>query len=116
RPIEQPERTIDAALGEAIVGGAYWLREPAPGAELAIAYCGAVAPEALAACEALREDVPGLGLLALTSPDRLHAEWRAALARGEPSPAERPLSALRPGAALGPVRDSHPAALSRPGR
>jgi pyruvate dehydrogenase E1 component len=112
RPIEQPERTIDAALGEAIVGGAYWLREPAPGAELAIAYCGAVAPEALAACEALREDVPGLGLLALTSPDRLHAEWRAALARGEPSRAERLLSALRPGAALVTVCDSHPATLS----
>src|SRR5204863_9935203 len=31
RPIEQHGRTIDAALGEAIVGGAYWLREPAPG-------------------------------------------------------------------------------------
>jgi pyruvate dehydrogenase E1 component len=112
RPIEQHERTIDAAFGEAIVGGAYWLREPAPGAELAIAYCGAVAPEALAACEALREDVPGLGLLALTSPDRLHAEWRAALARGEPSRAERLLSALRPGAALVTVCDSHPATLS----
>src|SRR5437763_10434897 len=112
RPIEQHERTIDAAFGEAIVGGAYWLREPAPGAELAIAYCGAVAPEALAACEALREDVPGIGLLAVTSPDRLHAEWRAALARGEPSRAERPLSALRPGAALVTVCDSHPATLS----
>src|SRR5438067_1876491 len=68
RPIEQPERTIDAAFAEAIVGGAYWLREPAPGGELAIAYCGAVAPEALAAGEALREDAPGIGLLAITSP------------------------------------------------
>src|SRR5947207_151407 len=112
RPIEQHGRTIDAALGEAIVGGAYWLREPAPGAELAIAYCGAVAPEALAACEALREDVPGIGLLAVTSPDRLHAEWRAGLARGGPGRADRPLTALRPRAALVTVCDSHPATLS----
>src|SRR3954454_5583757 len=100
RPVEQPERDLDPALAEAIIAGAYWLREPAPGSELAIAYCGAVAPEAVAAYEALREDVPGLGLLAITSPDRLHEEWRAALARGERSQAERLLSQLRPGAAL----------------
>src|ERR1700730_12691968 len=76
RPVEQPERDIDPALAEAIVTGAYWLREPAAGSELAIAYCGAVAPEAFAAYEALHEDVPGIGLLAITSPDRLHEEWR----------------------------------------
>jgi pyruvate dehydrogenase E1 component len=112
RPVEQPEREVDPGLAEAIVAGAYWLREPAPGSELAIAYCGAVAPEALAAYEALQEDVPGAGLLAVTSPDRLHEEWRAALARGEQSRAERLLSALRPGAALVTVCDSHPATLS----
>jgi len=112
RPVEQPERDIDPALADAIVAGAYWLREPAAGAELAIAYCGAVAPEALAAYEALREDVPGIGLLAITSPDRLHEEWRAALACGERSQAERLLSRLRPGAALVTVSDSHPATLS----
>src|SRR5437763_1079858 len=110
--IEQPERDIGPALAEAIVAGAYWLREPAPGSELAIAYCGAVAPEALAAHDALREDVPGAGLLAITSPDRLHGEWRAALARGERSQVERLLSHLRPGAALVTVSDSHPATLS----
>ncbi len=58
RPIDQPQRTIDPDLAEAIVAGAYWLREPAPDAELAIAYCGAVAPEALAAHQAVSEDVP----------------------------------------------------------
>src|SRR5207248_1230495 len=100
RPVEQPERAVDAGLAEAVVAGAYWLREPAPEAELAIAYCGAVAPEALAAYEAIREDVPGAGLLAITSPDRLHAEWQAARARGGTSRVERLLGRLRPGAAL----------------
>jgi pyruvate dehydrogenase E1 component len=56
--------------------------------------------------------VPGIGLLAITSPDRLHEEWRAALACGERSQAERLLSRLRPGAALVTVSDSHPATLS----
>ena len=38
-----PSGRSTPALAEAIVAGGYWLREPAPDAELAIAYCGAVA-------------------------------------------------------------------------
>src|SRR6266849_4272822 len=109
RPIEQPQRALDAALSEAIVAGAYWLREPAPDAELAIAYCGAVAPEAIAAHQAICDDLPGTGLLAITSPGRLHRDWRRALAAGETGAAERLLAQLRPGAALVTVADSHPA-------
>jgi pyruvate dehydrogenase E1 component len=112
RPIDQPQRTIDPDLSEAIVTGAYWLREPGSGAELAIAYCGAVAPEALAAHQAVSEDVPEAGLLAITSPDRLHRDWRAARARGDIGIAERLLARLRPGAALVTVGDFHPATLS----
>ena len=112
RPIEQARRPIEPDLAEAIVSGAYWLREPGPGAELAIAYCGAVAPEALAAHHAIAEDIPQAGLLAITSPDRLHRDWRAARSRGEIGVAERLLTALRPGAALVTVGDFHPATLS----
>ena len=53
------------------------------GAELAIAYCGAVAPEALAAHEAILEDVPGAGLLAITSPGSLYRDWQESLRTGE---------------------------------
>ena len=112
RPVEQPERVMDSALLEGIVGGGYWLREPGPDCELAIAYCGAVAPEALAAFEALREDLPQAGLLAVTSPTRLHRDWRAAATLGEPSATQRLLARLRPDAALITVSDSHPATLS----
>ena len=112
RPIEQPRRTIDPDLAETIVAGAYWLREPAANAELAIAYCGAVAPEALAAHQAVTEDIPGAGLLAITSPDRLHRDWQAARIGGATSVAERLLARLRPGAALVTVGDFHPATLS----
>ena len=112
RPIEQPDRRIDASLAEAVVAGAYWLHEPGPDAELAIAYSGAVAPEALAAYEAVIEDVPGAGLLAVTSPQRLHRDWRTGMAHGQASAAERLLSRLRPGAALVTVADAHPATLS----
>ncbi|HVH73705.1 MAG TPA: transketolase [Stellaceae bacterium] len=112
RPIEQPQRQLDAALSQAIVAGGYWLEEPGPEADLAIAYCGAVAPEAREAWGIVGEDVRTPGLLAVTSPDRLHGDWRAATARGEASVVERLLRRLRPGAALVTVGDFHPAVLS----
>jgi pyruvate dehydrogenase E1 component len=57
-------------------------------------------------------DIPAAGLLAITSPDRLHRDWRAALSRGDIGVAERLLGQLRPGAALVTVGDFHPATLS----
>jgi pyruvate dehydrogenase E1 component len=112
RVLDQPARTMTADLRAGIVGGAYWAVPPEPGADLAIAYCGAVAEEALAAHAAVLEDVPGAGLLAVTSPDRLHADW---LARGRaqiPSLIETLLAPLGQDAALVTVLDGHPAALS----
>ncbi|HEY1301806.1 MAG TPA: transketolase, partial [Stellaceae bacterium] len=112
RPVEQPRREIAPELAEAMVAGAYWLREPGPEADIAIAYCGAVAPEALAAHRDLAEDVPQAGLLAVTSPGRLHRNWRAAAADARTSTAARLLARLHPGAALVTVGDFHPATLS----
>ena len=100
RSIRQVERSDDRWRDGALQGG-YWLREPGPGAEAAIVAMGAVMPEALAAWEELREDIPGLGLLAITSPDLLHRGWTAAQAgrwNGErrPSHIEQLLSVLAP--------------------
>ena len=78
RSIAQPKRTLSADDVQSIIGGGYWLKPPAEGADLAIVYTGAVAPEAIAAHAALIEDVPGAGLLAVTSADRLNAGWHAA--------------------------------------
>ena len=58
------------------------------------------------------QDIPEAGLLAITSPDRLHREWQAARIAGQLSIAERLLARLRRGAALVTVGDCHPAALS----
>lgn len=117
RPVAQPQRVMSESLRDDIIAGAYWLREPAPGSTIAIAYSGAIAPEAIAAYEALLEDEPGAGLLAVTSPDRLHADWRAAQAarrvgRRVQSHVERLFEPMAKGAALVTVIDGHPATLS----
>jgi pyruvate dehydrogenase E1 component len=116
RSIRQVERNDDGWREGALQGG-YWLREPGPGAEAAIVAMGAVMPEALAAWEELREDIAGLGLLAVTSPDLLHRGWTAAQAarwRGErrPSHVEHLLSRLARGAGLVTIADAAPASLS----
>ena len=76
RPIDQLLRPITPELKQGIIDGAYWLREPAEGARLAVAYQGIVAPEV---ATAMGEIVgrSGAGLLAVTSADRLEAGWRA---------------------------------------
>jgi pyruvate dehydrogenase E1 component len=118
RPLDQPERTISEELRAGVITGGYWLRPPAPGAELAIVYTGAVAPNALAAYEAIVEDVPGAGLLAVTSADRLNAGWTAAdrarrRGRGAaPAHIETLLAPLAPDAGLVTVIDGHPGALA----
>jgi len=78
---------------------------------------GALMPEALAAWEELSLDIPGLGLLRVTSPDLLHRGWTAAQAarwagRREPSHVEQLLSHLAPGAGLVTLCDAAPASLS----
>jgi pyruvate dehydrogenase E1 component len=117
RTIRQVERPDESWKPGALAGG-YWLRPPAPGAEAALVYSGALAREALAAWEALKDDVPGLGLLAVTSPDLLHRGWSARQAArwrregAEPSHVESLLAPLAPGAGLVTLIDAAPASLS----
>ena len=110
--LTQPERNLSAAD---VIAGAHWVVRPAEGAPIAILYQGAVAGEAEKAFAILREDIPGAGLLAVTSPDRLYAGWRAAQRRrraGEAASShiETLLSPLGDNAVLVSVLDGHPAA------
>jgi pyruvate dehydrogenase E1 component len=115
--LDQPDRSLSEADTRALIAGAYWQVPPGPGAEFALVYTGAVAPEVLTAFDQVREDIPAAGLLAVPSPDRLHRDWSAALAaraRGERRFAhvERLLAQLAPHAALATVIDGPPATLS----
>jgi pyruvate dehydrogenase E1 component len=75
REIDQPAREGEWAADA--VAGAYWLKPPGARCPAAIVAMGAVMPEALAAWEAMRDELPGLGLLNVTSPDLLHRDWSA---------------------------------------
>ena len=116
RSIDQVERDGGDWKQGALNGG-YWLKEPGQNAEAAIVAMGALMPEALAAWDELSADIPGLGLLAVTSPNLLHRGWVAAQAKRwggarEPSHVEQLLSRLAPGAGLVTLCDAAPASLS----
>lgn len=117
RVIDQQPRADAAWEADALAGG-YWLRAPAPGSRAAIAFSGAIAPEAIAAWEQLADDLPGLGLLNVTSPDLLHRGWSAARSarwqggKRELSHVEALLAPLASDAGIVTLLDGSPAALS----
>ena len=116
-PVEQPGTRADDAFRRGAIDGAYWMRKPGANAEVVIAYQGAIAPEAIRAAAALAETRRDIGVLAVTSADRLNAGWTAAQrarARGNDraqSHVEGLLRDLPPHCRLVTVMDGHPATL-----
>ncbi len=119
RTLTQPTRT-DGAWKRDLIEGAYWHVPPQGEARLALVYAGAVAPEVADAHAQLLEDMPGVGLLAVPSPDRIHAGWVESMQQPwrngplahQPSHIEQLLSQLGANATLVTVLDGSPAALS----
>ena len=109
---------MDDAFRQGSIDGAYWLRKPGPNCDVVIAYQGAVAPEAIKAAGAIAEGRRDIGVLAVTSADRLNAGWtaaqraRAAGNMGAEAHVERLLNGLPSHCWIVTVLDGHPATLS----
>ena len=117
-PIEQPGQRVDDSFRQGTIDGAYWLREPGPNCEVVIAYQGVVAPEAIKAAGIIGEGRRDVGVLAVTSADRLNAGWTAAQrARSRGNAAAQShidtlMADLPSHCKLITVIDGHPATLS----
>jgi pyruvate dehydrogenase E1 component len=111
-------RELTPDLVQHIIDGAYWMRRPGVNAEVVIAFSGAVAPEAVEAAGLLSEDRRDIGLLAITSADRLNAGWSAAQRDRQEgntsatSHIEQLLAPLSRDCGIVTVIDGHPAALA----
>ncbi|AXA43284.1 transketolase [Rhizobium leguminosarum] len=118
KPLEQPLTRVDDDFRQGAIDGAYWLRKPGPNCSVVIAYQGAVADEAIAAAGIIAEARRDVGVLAVTSADRLNAGWTAAQrerARGNPKAqghVETLLNSLPRDCVIVTVIDGHPATLS----
>jgi len=118
RPLEQPQRSMSPELRQDIIDGGYWHRRPGPNCQIVVAYTGAVAPEAIQAVGLMAEDRRDVGLLAVTSADRLHAGFVSAKREAERGRAqarshiERLLGDLPSYCGIVTVLDGHPATLA----
>ncbi|MEJ0027138.1 MAG: hypothetical protein WDN01_14005 [Rhizomicrobium sp.] len=118
RALEQPLRSMSSDLKRDIVAGGYWLSEPVGSPGVILAYQGAVSPEVVAAAGLMAEDRSGVGVLAITSADRLYSEWRRGRKHrqagrlAQPSHIERLLAHVPRDAAIVTIIDGHPATLS----
>ena len=118
RPLEQIKRDMTPELEENIINGGYWLRKPGPNARAVIAYTGAVAPEAIEAVGLMGEDVRDIGLLAITSADRLASGWSGAQKLRQErdvsacAHVEKLISCVPKDAAIITVCDAYPTTLS----
>lgn len=117
RLVDQPKREITPQLERDIINGGYWMRRPGPNAQVIVAYTGTVAPEAIEAVGMMGEDRRDVGLLAITSADRLNAGWTAAQRAREAglshasSHVERLLADIPAHCGIVTVIDGHPATL-----
>lgn len=114
RPIAQAQRPAGRDITSDIIAGGYWRHAPSNRTQVAIAYTGALAPEALAAAEDLNAKGIETAILAITSADRLFSSWRAAQAEDREDEAHivRLLAELPQRARLVSVLDGHPASLA----
>jgi pyruvate dehydrogenase E1 component len=117
RQIEQPVRRDNGDFAQEVIAGGTWLREPGPNAEIVIAYQGTIATEALSAAGLVGDARRDIGVLAVTSADRLYRGWQAAQAARRDGTAtlshiEHLLGRLPPTCRLLTVIDGHPATLS----
>ncbi len=117
-PIEQPGKRVDQDFRQGAIDGGYWLRKPGPNCDVVIAYQGAVAPEAIKAAGIIGETRRDVGVLAVTSADRLNAGWTAAQrarsrgVHGAQAHVETLLRDLPAHCKVITVIDGHPATLS----
>ena len=117
-PIEQPNRAADAAFAEGVIEGAYWMREPGPNPEAIVVYSGVLAPQAIAAVGMMAESRRDVGLMAVTSADRLYARWTGGCRAREngdelaSSHIEQMLARTPRDCPIVTVLDGHPATLA----
>jgi pyruvate dehydrogenase E1 component len=119
RMLEQPTRVMTPALREDIIRGAYFHTElsdatlPSPGTRVCLAFVGAVAPEAIAACNELsaRLGRESVSLLQITSADALYDDYHNHGDSGN-SHIQRLLEDLPRECVVVTVMDGSPATLS----
>jgi pyruvate dehydrogenase E1 component len=118
RALEQLGRALTPDLARDIIAGGYWLSPPGPSTRVILAYQGTVSAEAITAAGLMSEDRHGVGVLAITSSDRLYSDWRRSQHHrhdgrlSTPAHVTNLLAPIPRDALIVTIIDGHPATLS----
>ncbi|MFM2421607.1 MAG: hypothetical protein RL291_137 [Pseudomonadota bacterium] len=118
RPIDQIHRHPSQTFASDVINGATWIKRPTGATRVVIVGMGALMPEVIEAAAQIGAQDASVGVLSVTSADRLSAGWHSAnRARdiGEampPSHIETLLADVPRDAILVTIADSHPEILS----
>jgi pyruvate dehydrogenase E1 component len=112
RPLDQPDRAMTPELSQQVLDGAYWLVEPGPDAEIVLVVSGSPVQEVLSAHRTLNEDLQGVGILIVTSADRLQRGWIHARRTGVSAYVDQLLMKVPHTAGLVTLVDGHSGTLS----
>ncbi|MGZ5938321.1 MAG: transketolase [Rhizomicrobium sp.] len=118
RALDQLGRALTPDLARDIIAGGYWLSPPGPSTRVILAYQGTVSAEAIKAAGLMSEDRQGVGVLAITSSDRLYSDWRRSQHHrhdgrlSTPAHVTNLLAPIPRDALIVTIIDGHPATLS----
>ncbi|MGZ5835091.1 MAG: transketolase [Xanthobacteraceae bacterium] len=118
RALDQLGRALTPDLARDIIAGGYWLSPPGPSTRVILAYQGTVSAEAITAAGLMSEDRQGVGVLAITSSDRLYSDWRRSQHHrhdgrlSTPAHVTNLLAPIPRDALIVMIIDGHPATLS----
>ncbi|MGZ5999805.1 MAG: transketolase, partial [Rhizomicrobium sp.] len=118
RALDQLGRALTPDLARDIIAGGYWLSPPGPSTRVILAYQGTVSAEAITAAGLMSEDRQGVGVLAITSSDRLYSDWRRSQHHrhdgrlSTPAHVTNLLAPIPRDALIVTIIDGHPATLS----
>ena len=76
RSIDQPLRELTKDFKDQGLKGGYWLKKPGSNPEIILAYQGVIATEIIEATTILGEKFRDIGVLAITSSDRMLDDWK----------------------------------------
>ncbi len=111
KSISQPNRVMETKLEQEILKGGYWLKKPSIDSKIAIVTCGVITAESIIAWEQMHDEISGLGLLVVTSPDQLYSDWLNQYDKQNTHIGDL-LKTIAPETQLITVIDGHPSSLS----
>ena len=112
KKLRQPERKLSQKNKQAIIKGCYWLQEPLTPKPIILICTGVIIGEIEKLEEEITKEEIDLGILIVTSPDKLYSDWMNAKGNNTVSHIEKMLESYNRNTSLITLIDGHSSSLA----